>query len=259
MRSANFSEILHSALQFCGLDRNLTTLDRFAMIRDFASRRIQKIWESNDWPDLKRYTRCSVVVETERRRIVTPVDVGQLICVWSKDPLASSHGIQKDFEGINDGFYLANDNDSEVWVEHRPDAPVLFGDPWKSATSYHNGAQVYYDEGPGLAGIIDGASAIIPVNGYPTKGNFWNYTGTTPSAPGTPPDIAPNWTKVVIPRLFSDYISQGAFSDYSRAQANLDVNTLGFIENRAEEAKDHALDQVLRQQGMTRKINFRSY
>jgi len=49
------------------------------------------------------------------------------------------------------------------------------------------------------------------------------------------------------------------FSDYSRAQGNLDVNTLGFIENRAEDAKEHALDQVLRQQGNTRRINFRGY
>ena len=75
---------------------------------------------------------------------------------------------------------------------------------------------------------------------------------------GTKPTIGP-WEKVNIPRLFSDYVAQGAFSDYSRAQGTQDVNTLGFIENRAEEAKDHALDQVLRQQGSTRRINFRGY
>ena len=43
MRTANFSEILFSSLQFCGLDRNLTTLERFSLMRDFASRRLQRI------------------------------------------------------------------------------------------------------------------------------------------------------------------------------------------------------------------------
>jgi hypothetical protein len=259
MRYSNFSEILHSALQFCGLDRNLTTPDRFAMIRDYASRRIQLIWESNDWPDLKRYTKCNVALEDGRSKIVTPADLGQLIDVWSMDPLASTNSIQLDFNGINNGFYLSASGPSDVWVEHRPDSPVLSGDAWRVATSYRKGSQVYYDEGPGLAGIVDGASSLVPVNGYPSKGNFWNYTGEEPSVAGTPPDLDPNWVRVTIPRLFADYVAQGSFSDYSRAQGSLDVNTLGFIENRAENAKEHALDQVLRQQGMTRRINFRGY
>lgn len=258
MRSAYFSEILYSSLQFCGLDRNLTTPERFSLMRDFASRRLQRIWESNDWPELKRYTECQTEVISERRRIVLPENVGQVLAVWSRDPLASTHAIQKDVDMIDDGMYLANDTDSVVWIEHRPDAPVLCGDPWNDAVTYNTGAQVYYDEGPGLAGLTNGNSAIIPVAGYASKGDFWNFTGDT-STPGTPPDISPDWVRVSIPRLFSDYIAQGAFSDYSRSQGVLDVNTLGFIENRAEDAKEHALDQVLRQQGNTRRINFRSY
>lgn len=251
MRTANFSEVLFSALQFCGLDRNLTTPDRFAMVRDFASRRLQKIWESNDWPDLKKFTMCAADNIGDRRKVILPDNVGQLIGIWSRDPLASTHAIQKDFESVDDGFYLSNDTDSQVWVEHRPDAPILNGDAWSPSVSYYKGAQVYYDAG-------SESGSIVPVNGYPVQGNFYNYMSDTPSVAGTKPTIGP-WEKVNIPRLFSDYIAQGVFADYSRSQGTQDVNTLGFIENRAEEAKVHALDQVLRQQGSTRRINFRGY
>jgi hypothetical protein len=251
MRTCYFSEILHIALQLCGLDRNLTTPDRFAMIRDFASRRLQKIWESNDWPELKKYTQCQTENVGERMRIILPANVGQVIAVWSRDPLASTHAIQKDIETIDDGIYLVNELDTTVWVEHRPDAPVLMGDPWSSTQAYNPGAQVYYDAG-------SSSGSIVPVQGYAIQGDFYTYVGTTPSSPGSAPTIGA-WEKVKIPRLFADYMAQGAFSDYSRAQGTQDVNTLGFIENRAEDAKDHALDQVLRQQGNTRRINFRGY
>ena len=251
MRTSYFSEILHIALQLCGLDRNLTTPDRFAMIRDFASRRLQKIWESNDWPELKKYTQCQTEIVGERTRIILPANVGQVIAVWTRDPLATTHSIQKDTETINDGIYLVNDLDSVVWIEHRPDAPVLMGDAWSSTQAYSTGAQVYYDAG-------SSSGSIVPVQGFAVQGDFYTYVGTTPSSPGSAPTLGA-WEKVKIPRLFADYMAQGAFSDYSRAQATQDVNTLGFIENRAEDAKEHALDQVLRQQGNTRRINFRGY
>lgn len=251
MRTSYFSEILHIALQLCGLDRNLTTPDRFAMIRDFASRRLQKIWESNDWPELKKYTQCQTEIVGERTRIILPANVGQVIAVWTRDPLATTHSIQKDTETINDGIYLVNDLDSVVWIEHRPDAPVLMGDAWSSTQAYSTGAQVYYDAG-------SSSGSIVPVQGFAVQGDFYTYVGTTPSSPGSAPTLGA-WEKIKIPRLFADYMAQGAFSDYSRAQATQDVNTLGFIENRAEDAKEHALDQVLRQQGNTRRINFRGY
>jgi hypothetical protein len=251
MRSCYFSEILHIALQLCGLDRNLTTPDRFAMIRDFASRRLQKIWESNDWPELKKYTQCQTQVANERMKIVLPANVGQVIAVWSRDPIGSTHAVQKDIETIDDGIYLVNELDSTVWIEHRPDAPVLSGDAWVSTQAYSPGAQVYYDAG-------SSSGSLVPVQGYAIQGDFYTYVGTTPSSPGSAPTIGA-WEKVKIPKLFSDYMAQGAFSDYSRAQGTLDVNTLGYIEGRTEEAKVHAMDQVLRQQGNVRRINFRGY
>lgn len=251
MRTSYFSEILHIALQMCGLDRNLTTPDRFAMIRDFSSRRLQKIWESNDWPELKKYSQCSTAYVGDRAKIVLPADAGQIMAVWSRDPLASTHAVQKDTETIDDGMYLVNELDATVWVEHRPDAPVLSGDAWVSTQTYSPGAQVYYDAG-------SSSGSLIPVQGYAVQGDFYTYIGTTTSAAGVAPTIG-DWQKVKIPRLFSDYMAQGAFSDFSRAQGTLDVNTLGYIENRTEEAKVHAMDQVLRQQGNTRRINFRGY
>jgi hypothetical protein len=125
------------------------------------------------------------------------------------------------------------------------------GDPWSSTQAYNPGAQAYYDAG-------SSSGSIVPVQGYAIQGDFYTYVGATPSSPGSAPTIGA-WERVRIPRLFADYMAQGAFSDYSRAQGTLDVNTLGYIENRAEDAKEHALDQVLRQQGNTRRINFRGY
>jgi len=186
MRTANFSEILFSSLQFCGLDRNLTTLERFSLMRDFASRRLQRIWESNDWPELKKYSQCTTSVVNERRKINLPANVGQVLVVWSRDPLASTHAIQKDVDMIDDGMYLANDTDDVVWIEHRPDSPVLTGDPWKDGIAYYTGAQVYYDEGPGLAGITNNMSAIVPRPRLSVKRRLLDvrghgiYPGSTP-------------------------------------------------------------------------------
>ena len=251
MRTSYFSEILHIALQMCALDRNLTTPDRFAMIRDFSSRRLQKIWETNDWPEVKKYAQCATEQVSGRTRVIFPANSGQILSVWSSDPVASTHAIQKDTETTEDGIFLSNDTDSTVWVEYRPDAPVLSGDAWVSTQAYNPGAQVYYDAG-------SSSGSLVPVQGFAVQGDFYNYIGTTTSPAGVAPTIG-DWQKVKIPRLFADYMAQGAFSDYSRSQGTLDVNTLGYIENRADEARVHAMDQVLRQQGNTRRINFRGY
>jgi hypothetical protein len=250
MRTTYFSEILYSALQMCGLDRNLTTLDRFETVRDFASRRLQTLWESQDWPDLKRYTACTSVLANERRKVTLPNDVGQVIAIWNRDPLAHS-AIEKDFTLYGEDVYLANDVDTDVWVEHRPDAPRLFGKPWSSATTYSTGSQVYYDVG--AADTIQ--TGLVPKEGTPSMGDFYTYVGTTPQAGQIPP--SGNWQKVSIPRLFTSYLIHGVHADYQRSQGNADL--VETAEKDANQAVDQALDQVLRQQGQTRKINFRNY
>ena len=97
MRSAYFSDILHASLQICGLDRNLTTPDRFAMVRDFVSMRLRSIWESNEWTDLKYYSKLPTTNVDSRRKITLPSTNDQVIAVWNRDPVAVN-AIQKDFD-----------------------------------------------------------------------------------------------------------------------------------------------------------------
>ena len=250
MKTIYFSDILYTALQLCGLDRNLTTLDRFATVRDFASRRLQTIWEAQDWYDLKRYVKCQSTIVDERRKVTLPAGVGQVNAVWNRDPLAHN-SIEKDFTIYNGELYLGNDIDTEVWVEYRLDAPRLFGNPWSSTVTYSTGAQVYYD-----AGAADAVqTALVPKEGTPHMGDFYEYIGTTPTITVTP--IVGAWQKIQIPKLFNSYVVHGVHADYQRSQGQLELAQ--GAEGDCAQALDQAVDQALRQQGQTRRINFRTY
>ena len=248
MRTVYFSEILHSSLQLCGLDRSLTTPERFYMVRDMASMRLRYIWEMNEWTDLKVITNCPVVLDGERRTVPFSASLGQVITIWDKDPLAHS-ATQRDFELIGGAITLRGKTDSNVWVESRKEAPRLFGDAWNTAVSYRPNAQVYYDSG-------SESGSLIPVSGYPVQGDFYVYTGSTPSGTGSIPTVA-SWERVQIPKLFANALIHGVHADYRRSTNELEAAQSA--ENDFKVAIDAALDQTLRQQGSTRQINFRGY
>ena len=248
MRTVYFSEILHSSLQLCGLDRSLTTPERYSMVRDMASMRLRYIWEMNEWTDLKVITNCPVVLDGERRTVPFSASLGQVITIWDKDPLAHS-ATQRDFELIGGAITLRGKTDSNVWVESRKEAPRLFGDAWNTAVSYRPNAQVYYDSG-------SESGSLIPVSGYPVQGDFYVYTGSTPSGTGSIPTVA-SWERVQIPKLFANALIHGVHADYRRSTNELEAAQSA--ENDFKVAIDAALDQTLRQQGSTRQINFRGY
>jgi len=248
VRSVYFSEVLHTALQLAGLDRSLTTPERFAMVRDFASMRLRSVWEMNEWTDLKVLTACEVVLDGERRTVPLDPIKGQVITIWDKDPLSHS-ATQRDFELINGNITLKGKRDSIVWVESRKESPRLFGDAWNTAQSYRTGAQVYYDSG-------SESGSLVPVNGYPVQGDFYVYTGTNPSGTGSIPTVA-SWERVVIPKLFANAVIHGVHADFRRSTNELEAAQSA--EADYAKAVDSALDQTLRQQGSTRPINFRGY
>lgn len=262
MRTVYFSEVMHTALQLCGLDRALTTPERFAMVRDFASMRLRSVWEMNEWTDLMQISKCpTVLIPTEdqpsnngflnkagRRQITLPSGVGQVITVWNRDPVAQN-SVQKDFDIVGDDVFLKNDVDSDVYVESRLECPRLFGDAWRTDLSYHKGAQVYYDSG-------SESGSLTPVSGYATQGDFYEYTGETPSGTGSIPTIG-SWQRIRIPKLFANAIIHGIHSDFRRSTNELEASQAA--EQDCQRAIDAALDQTLRQQGSTRPINFRGY
>ena len=248
MRTVFFSEILHSSLQLCGLDRTLTTPERFYMVRDMASMRLRTLWETNEWTDLKVITNCPVVLSNERRTVPFDPINGQVITIWDKDPLAYS-ATQRDFELIVGNITLRSKTDSNVWVESRKEAPRLFGDAWDTAVSYRPNAQVYYDSG-------SETGSLIPISGYPVQGDFYAYTGTSNSGTGSIPTIG-SWQRVQIPKLFANALIHGVHADYRRSTN--EIEAAQSAENDFRVALDSALDQTLRQQGSTRPINFRGY
>ena len=247
MRSVNFSDILHASLQICGLDRNLTTPERFAMVRDLASMRLRTIWESNEWTDLKVITKCSVNLVDERRVVNFDPKIGQVLTIWDRDPLARS-ATQKDFDLVDNVINLRFQQ-ADVWVESRKESPRLYGDAWSTDVSYRTNAQVYYDSG-------SESGSLIPVAGYPVQGDFYVYTGTTPSGTGSIPTIG-SWERIQIPKLFANALIHGVHADFRRSTNELEAAQAA--EADYAKALDSALDQTLRQQGSTRPINFRNY
>lgn len=247
MRSLNFSDVLHASLQLCGLDRNLTTPERFSMVRDLASMRLRSIWECNEWTDLKTITKCTVTLTDERRVVNFDPTIGQVLTVWDKDPLSHSAS-QKDFELINNTITLRF-NSTDVFVESRKESPALFGDAWSTSVSYKTGSQVYYDAG-------SESGSLVPVAGYPVQGDFYVYTGSTTSGTGSIPTIG-SWSRVQIPKLFANALIHGVHADYRRSTNELEAAQAA--EQDYAKALDAALDQTLRQQGSTRPINFRTY
>lgn len=55
MKSVPFSSILSGVCQLVGLDRSTLNDKGFYAIRDFTSKRINTIWDREEWPDIDRY------------------------------------------------------------------------------------------------------------------------------------------------------------------------------------------------------------
>lgn len=55
MRTVQFSTILNEAIQLCGLDRDNINTKTFKAFRDFASNRLNEIWNREQWPFLVQY------------------------------------------------------------------------------------------------------------------------------------------------------------------------------------------------------------
>ncbi len=55
MRTIPFSTILNEAAQLCGLDRDNLSTKTFKALRDFASNRLNEIWNREQWPFLVQY------------------------------------------------------------------------------------------------------------------------------------------------------------------------------------------------------------
>ena len=232
MRTVSYEQILFPALQLCGLDRDLATNQRFVMLRDLVNMRLRTIWEMHEWTDLKKIEKCTTTLVDGRRSVNLPVGFGQIIAIWTRDPVAQN-SVQKDFDLVADKVYLKNDLDEYVWVESRLECPYLDGETWSVSTTYPPGAKAY------------------------NNGNFYENTSATNQTGGSAPSANSNWTLIEIPKLFANSLIYGLLADYRRSTGEIELAQAA--EQDCQRAIDAALDQTLRQQGSIRPINFRGY
>ena len=96
------------------------------------------------------------------------------------------------------------------------------------ATSYSSGVQVYYN------------------------GNF--YTANTSTASSF---TASEWDKVNIPKIFQNYLIRGIYSDYLRANGQLEAASIE--DNNANGMLVMESDKLYRQQGQVRTTKMVTY
>lgn len=214
MNVATFSGIFAEAAQSCGLDRTLNTRT-FKLFRDFASLRLQDIWERQPWPDLLVY--ADVTSDSDFIASL-PSDCGAVLEVWDSDPKTSSQALQVPYELIGDNLHLPNEE--TYTLKYRKTAPTLTGDDYDAGTTYAVGSQVY------------------------SGGQFWDCIllslGNTPSTGSN------YWERVDVPLLFRVPLVRGAAADYLKSESQFEQAAM--MEAEYEAAVERATDNFLRQQ-----------
>lgn len=86
MKTVPFSDILASSCQLVGLDRNTLNDKSFAAIRDLTGRRLNTIWDREEWPDTERVLRTfpgNPIQSVEISGIVILTELGSEILMES--------------------------------------------------------------------------------------------------------------------------------------------------------------------------------
>jgi hypothetical protein len=250
MRTTHFSPILFNALQLSGQDRHIVSDETFAQFRDLITERIRMIWESNDWPDIVRFTDITSTITAVDGLVQAgiPADAGEVLTCYDRSPLASTRAMQLSFRLTDDGTtqkltFLSDP--STVWCEYRIKRPELNGDLFSTSVAYAVGSQCYFDSG-------SNTGSYTPVAGKPHYGNF--YTCLTATTAGQSPSTNPEkWSIITIPYLFAGYAARGAYADWLRSE--LQIEAAQVAEAESEKVLADTVDIVIRQQGQVNRIN----
>ena len=254
MRLADFSTILFDAVNLCGYDLSNITAQNFRTIRQFANQRLRIAWESYPWFSLTRFVQAAVNLDpvTEMRTVTIPTDSGEVVGVYSKNPLITTQSVYVSYalteiNGVE--TIIVNTPLDSVWVEYRIKRPELTGDVWDASLTYRAGAQVYFDSS-------SGTGSLMPTAGYAHTANF--YTASADILDGIKPPYFnggdPRWVKIQIPYMFASYISRAVYADFLRSEQQYD--DAGKADIDASAILEQEYDKELRQQGQIRRINF---
>lgn len=147
---------------------------------------------------------------------IVSVDDGSAKLTTRSDALGwwkSENGIQISgaVNGVGDNATVGA---AFAWIQFRIRPPFLKGNLWVNGTSYVIGDQVYYATG--------------------VAGNFYDCIQATSSQPPTNTSF---WTKVEIPKLFSNYLEIGGYADWLRNTGQSDRADVE--DRRAREELEH--------------------
>jgi hypothetical protein len=254
MRTVDFSSLMFRFFQLAGLDRNAVTTPNFQQFRDFATARVEQIWQSNEWPDVIRIS-DPITVSTGGTGILTatlPADCGEVLSVYDQDPrLTTRARLLKYFLYDNGTTQAINmiDNVTPVYVEYRIKSPVLFGDPYSATAAYSLGAQQYFD-------TSSSSGSFQPTAGKVPAGNLYNciVATTAGQSPATTPSA---WSLVEIPAIFSDYVVRSCLSDFLRSEGQFEQAIVA--EREADSALEREVDRILRTEGQVRRPSVFTY
>ena len=248
MQTLKFSNVIHGISQLAGLDRDNLPSHFFKQIRDLANTRLAIAWETEYWPDLIKTVSTVVTTTSDVSSMAYPSDAGEILAVYDKDP-AKTTSLSTVSYILRDDTTDSSDNSGKtinvfkattpLFIEYRISRPDLDGDVYVSTTAYPDTTQIYYS----------------------TAGHFYirkNNTG------GTETDIVPgadypdsNWTKVLIPKIFENYLIRGIYADYLRANGQPDIAATE--DSNSEGMLVMECDKVYRQQGQISRLNFIGY
>ena len=246
MRTVDFSRILFDSIQLCGLDRDEINAATFSQIRDLANMRLKTAWEYDVFPQVMKFSEITVLKDSKSTPYFPlPADCGEIIAVWSLNPLNTTRNAQITYLLNDDNAYLTSPKEGTVWVEYRKKVPELFGDAWDQPIEFKVGSQAYFDAGS-LTGVFK------PAKGKPYIGNFYNCKVNNVNKPCS--QHTDEWEIVKIPYIFAAYISRAVYSDYLRSEGQIDSARVAEAEAQAFLGEE--IDKIARQQGQIRRINF---
>jgi len=244
MQTLKFSNVVYGVAQLAGLDRDNLPTHFFKQVRDLANPRMALAWETEYWPDLLRISELTVTTTDSVSSIAYPTDAGEVLEVYDKNPRKTTLRSGVDFILYDDGTDSDTNSGktitvftttSPLYVEYRIARPELKGDAYASTTIYLDDAQVYYS----------------------TTGHFYTRKNQSGSETGVVPTTTADWDKVLMPKIFENYLIRGIYADYLRANGQSDIAAAE--DRNAEGIITLEADKVYRQQGQVRRTSVLGY
>ncbi len=243
MQTLKFSSVVYGVSQLAGLDRDNLPGHFFKQVRDLASHRLGIAWETEYWPQLIKIDSTAVTTTDGVSSMAYPATAGEILTVYDKDPakttaLSSVSYILRDdnSDSSNNSGRTINvfSTASPLFVEYRIARPELKGDVVDAEVGLAVGDQVYYE------------------------GHFWKAKTIRPAGNHQPDSTdTTNWEKVLVPKIFENYLVRGVYADYLRSNGQTDI-ALGEDQN-AESLLILESDKLYRQQGQVRTANVVTY